>query len=210
MSIISAPSEFIYFDNIKEHNEIKSRIIDKIRNLLKTDEIKMNRPFDKCIFTTSFKKEEMNKFLLDEFILKKIVWEPLDDLINKYNKLNYFKMYITSSIITSCWFNSYEKTNFQEIHDHKSEPIYKDNKIYTTSFSLVYIVHDENISNSTVFKYNNSEFIWNFIDRNGSIDTSRIKNIREGSVIIFPFSFQHFVIPVMKTRVSIAYNLASY
>ena len=46
--------------------------------------------------------------------------------------------------------------------------------------------------------------------RNGDIDTSQIKSIKEGSVLIFPYTFQHFVIPVMKTRVSIAYNLASY
>jgi hypothetical protein len=210
MSIISAPSEFLYFDNIKEHNEIKSRIIDKIRNLLKTNEIKTNNPFTNCIFTTSINKNDMNSFLMDEFIVKKLVWEPLDNLISKYNKINFFKMKIASSTITSCWFNSYEKTNFQEIHGHKIKPFYKNNNIYTPSFSLVYIVHDENIANSTVFKFTNTDFIWNFINRNGDIDTSQIKSIKEGSVLIFPYTFQHFVIPVMKTRVSIAYNLASY
>ena len=210
MSIITAPSEFLYFDNIKEHNEIKSKIIDKIKNLIKTNEIKTNTPFKNCIFKTSFNKFEMNQFLMDEFIVKKLVWDPLDDLINKYNTINYFKIHIKSSIITNCWFNSYEHNNFQEIHSHKDFPIYKNNNIYTSSFSLVYILHDENLTNSTVFKYNKTDFIWNFIDRNGNIDTSNISNIKEGSVLIFPHTFEHFVIPVMKTRVSIAYNIASY
>lgn len=210
MSIISAPSEFIYFEQIKEHDEIKAKVLDKIQQLLKTDDIQKNKPFKDCIFKTSFNKMDINNFLMDEYIIKQIVWDPLDKLINKYNKLNFFKLNVSSSIITNCWFNAYEKTNFQEIHTHKIKPIYKFNNIYTPSFSLVYILHDENIVNSTVFKFQNTDFIWNFINRNGSIDTSKIKNIKEGSVIIFPYSFQHFVTPVMKSRVSIAYNLASY
>ena len=210
MSIISAPSEFLYFDQIKEHDEIKEKIMDKINDLLQTDDIQKNKPFKDCIFKTSFRKDEINSFLLDEFIVKKLVWDPLDNLICKYNKLNFFKLNVSSTIVTSCWFNAYEKTNFQEIHSHKTEPIYRFNNIYTPSFSLVYILHDENMANSTVFKFKNTDFIWNFINKNGSIDTSEIKNIREGSVIIFPYSFQHFVTPVMKSRVSIAYNLASY
>ena len=210
MSIISAPSEFLYFDQIKEHKEIKAKIIDKINDLLQTDEVKENKPFKDCIFKTSFNKDEINKFLLDEYIIKRIVWDPLDNLISKYNKQHFFKISLSSTIITSCWFNAYEKTNFQEIHDHKSKPFYVSNNIYTPSFSLVYILHDENLTNSTVFKYTTTEFINNFINENSKIDTSEIKNIKEGSVLIFPHTFQHFVIPVMKSRVSIAYNLASY
>ena len=210
MSIISAPSEFIYFEQIKEHKEIKEKIMDKIKELLQTDEVKENKPFKDCIFKTSFRKGKVNSFLLDDFIVKKLVWDPLDSLINKYNKLNFFKISVSSTIVTGCWFNAYEKTNFQEIHAHKANPIYRFNNIYTPSFSLVYILHDENMANSTVFKFNNTDFIWNFINKNGSIDTSKIKNIREGSVIIFPYTFQHFVTPVMKSRMSIAYNLASY
>ena len=210
MSIISAPSEFLYFDKIKDHNEIKAKIIGKIYNLLKSDEIKINKPFEKCIFTTSFNKDEINNFLQEKSITEKIVWEPLDKLINKYNKLHIFKLKLSSSIITDCWFNSYEKANFQEIHEHKGKPIYKNNNIYTPSFSIVYIVEDNNERNSTVFRFPTTDFIWNFITRDNLIDTSKIKNIKEGSILIFPYTFSHFVIPVMKSRVSIAYNLASY
>ena len=210
MSIISAPSEFLYFDKIKEHDEIKEKIMDKIKELLNTDEIKENKPFKDCIFKTSYSKDKVNSFLLDKFIIKKLVWDNLDNMICKYNKLNFFKLNVSSSIITSCWFNAYEKTNFQEIHAHKIKPIYKCNNIYIPSFSLVYILHDENIANSTVFKYHSTDFIWNFINRDNSIDTSKIKNIKEGSILIFPYTFQHFVIPVMESRISIAYNLASY
>ena len=210
MSIISAPSEFLYFDQIKEHKEIKAKIIDKINDLLQTDEVKENKPFKHCIFKTSFNKDEINKFLLDEYIIKRIVWDPLDNLISKYNKQHFFKMCLSSTIITHYWFNAYEKTNFQEIHHHNTKPFYFSNNIYTPSFSLVYILHDENLTNSTVFRYPTTEFIDNFINQNNKIDTSKIKNIKEGSVLIFPVTFQHFVIPVMKSRVSIAYNLASY
>jgi len=210
MSIISAPSDFLYFDQIKEHDEIKEKIIDKINDLLQTDEVKENKPFKDCIFKTSFKKDKVNSFLLDDFIVNKLVWDPLDNLICKYNKLNVFKLSVSSTIITSCWFNAYEKTNFQEIHEHKTKPFAIFNNVYTPSFSLVYILHDENLSNSTVFKYPTTDFIWNFITGNNKIDTSRIKNIKEGTILIFPYTFQHFVTPVMKSRMSIAYNLASY
>ena len=210
MSIISAPSDFLYFDQIKEHDEIKEKIIDKINDLLRTDEVKENKPFKDCIFKTSFKKDKVNSFLLDDFIVNKLVWDPLDNLICKYNKLHFFKISVSSTIITSCWFNAYEKTNFQEIHEHKTKPFAIFNNVYTPSFSLVYILHDENLSNSTVFKYPTTDFIWNFITGNNKIDTSRIKNIKEGTILIFPYTFQHFVTPVTKSRVSIAYNLASY
>ena len=210
MSIISPPSEFLYFDQIKEHDEIKEKIIDKINDLLQTDEVKENKPFKDCIFKTSFNKDKVNRFLLDDFIVKKLVWDPLDNLICKYNKLNVFKLSVSSTIITSCWFNAYENTNFQEIHEHKTKPFAIFNNVYTPSFSLVYILHDENLSNSTVFKYPTTDFIWNFIKGNNKIDTSKIKNIAEGTILIFPYTFQHFVTPVTKSRVSIAYNLASY
>tara|TARA_Y100000389_G_C16990490_1_gene284668 strand:- start:49 stop:417 length:369 start_codon:yes stop_codon:yes gene_type:complete len=122
-------------------------------------------------------------------------------------------MSLSSTIITSCWFNAYEKTNFQEIHDHRAlarEQVFSGNNLYNHSFSLVYILHDENLTNSTVFRYTTTEFIFNFINENNKIDTSKIKNIKEGSVLIFPCTFQHFVTPVMKSRMSIAYNLSSY
>ena len=64
MSIISAPSEFLYFNQIKEHKEIKAKIIDKINDLLQTEEVKENKPFKDCLFKTSFKKDKINEFLL--------------------------------------------------------------------------------------------------------------------------------------------------
>ena len=43
----------------------------------------------------------------------------------------------------------------------------------------------------------------------GIIDTCVINDISEGTVIIFPFDYYHFVTPSNKKRITISYNIFS-
>ena len=209
MSFIFPPGDFIYYQKIKEHKDIKKKFFSKIQELSNNEEVLKNKPFKFCIFKTSIFKPELNSFLLEKDILDLLVWNPIDKLIEKYNENNIFKINLSESIVEESWFNIYEKTNFQEIHDHWGFPKIINNEIYQPSFSLIYILEDKNEGNSTVFKFDRNNFMYNFGFNSTTIDTSKIKNISEGTVIIFPYTFEHFVIPVVKDRISIAYNISS-
>jgi len=210
MSFIFAPGDFIYYQKIKEHKDIKKKIFSKIKELSNNEEVLKNKSFKHCIFKTSIFKPELNSFLQEKDILDLLVWNPIDKLIEKYNENNIFKINLSESIIIGAWFNIYEKTNFQEIHNHLDHPKIINNEIYQPSFSLIYILEDKNEGNSTVFKFHRNDFMFNFgLSTADKIDTSRIKDISEGTVIIFPYTFEHFVTPVIKDRISIAYNIYS-
>jgi hypothetical protein len=211
MSIIFSPNQFLYYDKLKNHDILKEKLFSKITQLKDNEEIVKNKTLSGCILKTSFLKENFHQFLYEELIVKNIVWDPIDKLINKYNKLvlDIFKLKIKDSIIKEAWFNYYDKNNFQEVHTHKAPSIILNNTIYKPSFSLIYILHDENKNNNTIFKFPSNEFNYDFIINSDIINTGNIKNISEGTVIIFPFNFEHYVIPVSKNRITLAYNVYS-
>ena len=209
MSIVYGPtSNFFYYNKFEEHNEVKEKIMSKITEVVNNKNIK--NPFGiRCNVKSSY-NSEINGFLTeDKEFTKKLIWNNCDKLIKKYNERNIFNLNIHNSIISNGWFNYYEKTNFQESHAHYSRPVSINNQIYLPSFSVIYILHDENDKNTTSFQYNPSSFTTSFIDDLGIIDTCKINDISEGTVIMFPFDCYHFVTPSNKKRITISYNIFS-
>lgn len=208
MSIIFFPAHFLYLKNNDNHNELKKELLPKILETKET--IKDDKPFNACLFETSFDREELNrKIFFESKELKTMIWNNIDNAINNYNKnIPYFQINIKKSIITKIWYNIYNKgsNHFQEYHSHGSDPIIKDNKLYYPIFSGIYILHDNNKVNNTIFK----SYISPFSNlKHNIIDTSKINNISEGTILLFSSSLEHCVKPVLEDRVTIAFNIYS-
>lgn len=209
MSFIHFPSEFVYFDKVCCHSEIKKECMPKITELRKK---RQNNPFIASKLNTSFYYDEKmfseNEFLNNKLLHDNVVWKPIEKMINKYNALRIHPINIGASIIKTCWWNYYEKDNFQESHNHIGSSVEKDGHILHASFSIIYILHDENTKSSVMFRKTGPLPLKPLAD-SLIIDTSTTP-IGEGTVIIFPSNLEHFVKPCLKPgRVTIAFNIYS-
>lgn len=209
MSFIHFPSEFVYFDKVCSHSEIKQKCMPKITELRKE---RKNNPFVASNLNTSFHYDKKiiseNDFLNDNLILQNVVWKPIEKMIKKYNEMRIYPINIGGSIIKSCWWNYYEKDNFQESHNHIGPSIQVDGHTLHASLSVIYIIHDESNKSNIIFK-KNGPLSLKPIEYNHVLDTSTT-NIREGTVLIFPSNLEHLVKPCLKSgRVTIAFNLYS-
>lgn len=212
MSFFYFPSDFVYWKSVDNHDEIKKTLMPII---MKLKEEKKNNPFYSSRLNTSFdynpeKMNQENLFLHDDLIIENVVTKPIKQMLAAHNKKNTFNINITNTLVQKAWWNYYEKGYFQEPHMHTGDDVLIDNKLYTPTFSVVYILHDENDGNNTVFqKFNPIPFFHRRIDLN--FDTSRVKNeIKEGTVMIFPVGLIHMVKPILKSgRVTLAFNVLS-
>ena len=209
MSFIHFPSEFVYFDKVCGHSEIKQKCMPKITELRKK---RQNNPFTASKLNTSFHYDEKmfseNEFLNDNLITQNVVWKPIEKMIKKYNELRLHPIDIGASVIKSCWWNYYEKDNFQESHNHMGPSVQLDGHTLHASLSIIYILHDENRQSSVLFR-KTGPLPLKPLEETITIDTSN-SPIGEGTVIIFPSNLEHFVKPCLKPgRVTIAFNIYS-
>jgi hypothetical protein len=211
MPIQFFPSQFIYWKQLKKHDEIKSYITEWID--------KNDNNYEKCNLDlhnahTSFdynKKENNNEFLFNDFFVKNIVWSTLEEMlieINSNNKLNY-KLNLNEHHISDAWYTKYNKGGSFDLHNHYGKPTHLKNKLFYPSFSIIYILNDENQKNTTTFNIIN-EHIPLFPNEEYTINTGDFDSIKEGTVIIFPSSLYHRVLPSEKSgRITVAYNICS-
>lgn len=203
------PSNYIYWENIEKHNHIKSKympILDKIESTNT-----LENPYSLCtIKNISISNRSVNTFLDNEDI-NEIVWKPMDNFINEINSKYTHKISVNKSILYQYWFNTYDKHDFQEYHNHIDNiGKYSNAGLYPT-LSGIYILNDDNEKSSIVFKtaYNEFKpFIKPF--ESVTLDTSRIEDIHEGTVLLFPSSMEHMVKKcVIPGRRTIAFNIWS-
>jgi len=197
MSFYHFPSEFVYWDKVENHDEIKKEILPKI---LEANKNKKNNPFDNCNFNTSYGLSDlniMNKKLFDVicFYLEKM-FKAIDFNPQKIN-------------IHSGWWNVYDESEFQEEHTHFGPPIYLHGDIFYPAFAVIYILHDENEKSSIVFK-KGGPFPLMEPHHEMVFKTEDVKEIKEGTILIFPYNLRHLVKPCIKPgRVTLAYNVRS-
>ena len=209
MSFYQFPSNFIYWYNVdkKEHTKIKDILLPKIE--LDESENKDNRFFTLGSGAIT-NHGRYPSYLFDDYITKTIVWNPLDEMLKKYNKMDTYNIELNDSKITNTWYTTYRVGDFFERHDHKTYPFIPpgENELYYPSFSFIYILHDENEKSPLVFTdVNDYKFSPTF---QLNFDTGDVKDIKEGTVIIFPSHLSHAVKKNEKgKRISLAYNIAS-
>lgn len=209
MSFMHFPSEFVYFDKVCSHFEIKQKCMPKITELRKK---RQHNPFKLSKLNTSFHYNDKlfseNDFLNDNLIKQNVVWKPIEKMIQKYNALGIYPIEIEGSMIDYCWWNYYDKDNFQEIHNHMGPCQEMNGDTLHPSLSIIYILHDENKQSSILFRKSGPLPLKPMKD-NLDLDTSN-GDIGEGTVIIFPSTLDHFVKPCLKPgRVTIAFNVYS-
>lgn len=209
MSFVHFPSEFVYYDKVCCHSEIKQKCMPTITELRKK---RQNNPFVASKLNTSFHYDKKlfseNEFLNDNLITQNVVWKPIEKMIKKYNELRLHPIDIGASVIKSCWWNYYEKDNFQESHNHMGPSLQLDGHTLHASLSIIYILHDENRQSSVLFR-KTGPLPLKPLEDTITIDTSN-SPIGEGTVIIFPSNVEHFVKPCLKPgRVTIAFNIYS-
>jgi hypothetical protein len=200
MSFYHFPSEFVYWDKVKNHDEIKKEILPKI---LEANKNKKNNPFSACKFNTSFKHNDepdlnvMNKKMLDViiFYLEKM-FKAMDFNPGKIN-------------IRDGWWNVYDEGEFQEEHAHFGPPTYFHGDMFYPAFSIIYILHDENEKSSIIFKKGGPLPLME-PHYEKVFKTEDVKEIKEGTILIFPYTLRHLVKPCIKPgRVTLAYNIYS-
>ena len=130
------PCHYIHWEQIKDHNNIKSKLLPIINSLI--SENKYTNPFKLCTMKTNIDKPTD---FIDNETKDKIVSENLIKMISETNCFP--EKNPTKMLITQYWFNVYEKGDFQEIHHHNTVPKVINGKRYDDIFSMIYILHEE-------------------------------------------------------------------
>jgi len=205
------PGNFLYWFNvdIEKHEKIKQMLIPEIESSESeyANESSNHFPLGSSAITNYGKSSE---YLLNDFITKTIVWDPIDDMIKNNNKTDNYKLIINKSKILKHWYTSYKVGDFFERHSHKGFPVIPqyESEYYYPTFSLIYILQDDNQQNSTMF-IDRNEYMFSD-DYETVINTGKMKDIKEGTVMIFPAHLEHAVKKNEKgKRITLAYNVAS-
>jgi predicted 2-oxoglutarate/Fe(II)-dependent dioxygenase YbiX len=207
MPHFSFPCNYVYWENIKEHDKLKNDILPFVYKLQKES---LKNPFKMCRMSTNFGHKSNESKFLTEYQINELVWKPINNMINELKNAHNFHIKPGKSILQYYWFNSYKEGDFQEMHNHTSPSINYEGQQFHPSFSIVYILNDDNNENKTTFvdfPYGNVPFGY---PSSQSFYTSGVKDIKEGSVIIFSPFLQHCVGPVKKDgRITLAFNVFS-
>ena len=141
--------------------------------------------------TTNF--SEKTDFL-DNEMKDKIIWKCLQEMVSETNCFTFQE--IMNAKITEYWFSVYEKGDFQEMHQHRTLPALKNGKMYYSTFSMVYILNSNEEENSTVFSLTDSNIPYYPMVKNFDFHTGDVKEIKEGTLLIFSNQLNHYVLPV--------------
>jgi len=196
------PSNFVYWNSIPNHQEIKEKYYNKLLTVSKNWD---NNPYFYTNFTSSFRdyqnttvNEEIKR---DSSFLQSVIWNPIDKMLSD----NFFNGIIPEySELSELWFNVYKPGESQEVHEHNGYYTNIQGKHVCSSYSGIYILHSEE-SNKTVF-YQPAPCPGTPVS--GSVNY-KTDHIEEGNVIIFPSTLLHYVLPCEKSRVTIAFNILS-
>jgi len=213
MPFADFPSKFIYWTQISDeiHENIKRELVPEVEEDSKKHGD--NKPFSLGRATTNYSQENKNgQFLIDDYYLDNIVWEPLEKMMKEYNNTKVFPILLNKSIVSGSWYTLYDEDDSFGPHSHYNNnniTLSNDNEIFRNSFSFIYILKDDNEKNQTVFMVDDPSCMIspsNIIE----YDTGDNESIKEGTVIIFPSNLLHYVKNVkIPGRITISYNLNS-
>ena len=205
MGIFHFPSNFVYWENIENHENIKSVLMKKI---LELDQEKFKDHMINNATTNYTGSDDITKYLNIDMI-KELVWDPLANLLLKIKLTpNYPNIEISEAFIGSSWYTKYDKNGSFRLHNHSSKDHFINGKPFQSTFSMIYILNDENERNTTLFKDLNLSSLSTLRTTEFQFFTGDVEEIKEGTVIIFPSSLYHEVLDVEKPgRITIAFNI---
>jgi hypothetical protein len=206
MGIFLFPTNFVYWENVTNHDKIKTDLIDKIEKLDKTE---YSTKYFNGLTNASTNFVLNNRNDIHEFMnvdtIQQLVWDPLENLLSKLPTIK-----LQNSVILASWYTKYNTNGTFNLHNHYGDYVIKNGNIYKPTFSMIYILNDENECNSTQFRVPLGSPLSTVLTKEMLYDTGSNKEIKEGTVIIFPSSLYHEVLPVkIPGRITIAFNIGS-
>jgi hypothetical protein len=213
MSFHLFPAEFVFWKKNENHDKIKSILMNEIKKSENSfrnnsENIGLNNAY-----SSYSSGKDMSNWLINSS-LSSVLWDCIDEIVQKMgsmsNQNDAFKLKMKESFISEAWYTIYNKDGNFEIHSHdNSFPIVRDDKLFFSSFSAIYILNDENDKNATVFRSFGKGMPFN-TSGEYSFDTSSTDEIGEGTMIVFPATLLHSVKNVkMPGRITIAFNVQS-
>ena len=206
MSFISVISQFLYYRTIPEHEDIKKKLMPKI--LEQEQEFKNNNINLENAYTSYSGNGSRNiYFLEDPSVVKPIILQTIYEVINHMKSNNIlpippYKDYL----IGNAWYTRYNTDGSFDYHSHGHIQTIINGQMANTVFSIIYILNDQNIGNSTMFMNHDRTYL--VMSEEIEIDTAEFSDIKEGTVIIFPSSFYHKVKRIkIPNRITVSYNI---
>lgn len=212
MGIFLFPTNFVYWEDIQIHDDIKHGLMEKIVDL---EESRYKNLKSKGLIhaTTSFQYNIPSKFheFMDKNTIEHLVWKPLENLLSDLNSTpNSPNIELIDSVIYGSWYTKYNDNGSFCLHHHYGEDVFVNGKMYKPTFSMIYILNDENEHNSTQFRIPYGAPLSTFRPQEFCYDTKNNKDIKEGTILIFPSSLYHEVLQVkIPGRITLAFNIVS-
>ena len=194
--------EYFFHERTENSSEIKEKLYPEIVSRLND----VTNFWPLSVVKTSYNKNnQYNNFLLISE-LTDFIWKTVDSMIQDpiiMSSITADSLPVESRI-SSIWFNSYETGNYQEIHNHVgSSAEYIDNREYRTKYSFIYLLHNES-KTGTIFRSSNYDA---GIKSNPTFNTAELDNFGEGSLVVFPESLDHYVLPATGNRITVTGNI---
>lgn len=211
MGIFYFPCDFVYWKKIDSHETYKSRLLQKLHE---NDNL-LSNTHSSYLTNASTTVESLGHWITnsDRDIIEDIVWKSLDELLAELNaRPNCSQLKINNSFITNSWFMKYEEKGSVAVHNHHEvfPPMTMDGKPYKMTFSMFYILKNDNPGNQTEFIQPTMSGTSVSESYDTRFKTSEVEEIEEGTVVIFPSNLYHQVCPIEKpNRVILSFNICS-
>lgn len=189
--IYNFPSPMIFSQVIPDHKEVKDYLMPKIADDIEANgEIYAARASWFCDITSSYFRNGHLDFITKE-VVESIVWNPLRQFYREVPE--YQQVDTINPIITDLWYNSYTSGQYQEPHTHTGHRS-------SMVFSGIYLLdlHEENTT-----RFISPAPSW---CREQEIH-KLTRECEEGTVLIFPSSLMHYVVPSKAQKTTISFNI---
>jgi hypothetical protein len=212
MGLFYFPCNFVYWKKIQNHEKFKKELLQLFEN---NSEYFKKHPLIENGNSTYQSKNCSECIKHYNEMTNSVVWEPIDELIKTLNEReNFEKIKISKSIILNCWISKYGENAVVSCHNHASDISqphhFINGESYKSTFSLIYILNDDNERNHTEFL--EPSMCGNNVSTNVEtrFKTCDVEEIREGTVLIFPSNLYHQVNPTPKAgRIILSFNIGS-
>ena len=181
-----------------EHNERHDELKNELLPIIEEKTLENRWELSNCKSSYSWYD---NSFLIHP-ILTEMISGLLDKiLVSPLIKNSHGNLQLKATKFHSVWCNTYEPGGYQEIHNHNGIPVVYGENIYYNTYSFIYVLHSESTT-GTVFRSRNPSF-------DASTNTYSVPCNKEGTLIMFPYYMDHYVLPTTGKRTTITGNIVS-
>jgi len=201
MGIFYFPCNFVYWRKVPNHKKLKDELMPII------DKSSIFQPTTSGFGADYFK---------DHPLIQSVVFDSINELVKILNEREGFeKTEIEDSVVTRWWYAKYDdKGGGCACHNHNPDSMqshqFINDKVYRSTFTVVYIINDSNPQNATEFLQPSQLGINSCKSAQTLFRTSHVQDINEGTVLVFPSNLYHQV-PQTETpgRVILSFDVSS-